>query len=90
MSKKQNNSLDKWSNYNANHKIKVTRYFLKDDTNRKTPYIFDGWRKDFLTGEKFIVFHTKKDYDEELEMYASFVLPYQVFADMFDGVEVEI
>lgn len=90
MSKKQNNSLDKWSNFIANHKAKVTRYFQKGDTQREVPYIFDGWRKDFLTGEKLVAFHTKKIYDEELDIFASYVLPYQVFIEMFDGVEVEI
>lgn len=82
--------LTDWSESIRNMKTTVKRVFHKGDTDRKTPYIFDGWRRDYLTGEKLISLHTKKHWDDKLDGYLSIVMSQETFQKEFVEVDVEI
>lgn len=80
--KKNNDFVSDWSNSISNMKMKVKRYFLKTDTERLTPYQFDGINHDFDSGKRYVIFHS----NENDEYY---VLEFNRFVDLFEEVEVE-
>jgi len=85
MAKKSNKDfIDAWANAINNSKIKVKRYFRNDDMERETPYIFDGFKNDYETGERLVSFHTNKADNE------GYILSYDKFIELFDEVEIEI
>lgn len=90
MARKKKNNVTGWMNYINNHKTKVIRIYHKNDTKRKTPYIFDYWIRDYETNEKLIKFHTKKEWDDELDQYKSYVITEEKFKNEFIEVEEEI
>ncbi len=87
---KKDSYINDWSNTIKNTKTRVTRIYAKYDSKRKTPFIFDGWRRDYKTGEKLISMHTKRQYDDELDAYLSYVLDFETFSENFEEVEVEM
>ena len=89
MSKKKSFVSD-WSESIKNMKMTVKRVFKQDDTDRETPYIFDGWVKDYITGEKLISLHTKKHWDDELDGYHSIIMNEETFHKEFEELDVEI
>lgn len=89
MSKKNSDYVSDWSKVIDNTKFKTLRIFKKEDIERKTPFIFDGWKRDYKTGDKLISIHTKKHYDNEIDAYLGFVLDEDTFRKEFEEVVIE-
>lgn len=90
--KKETMMSDDWSKVIRNMKTKVYRIYHIDDVERVTPYIFNGWSKDYVTGEKLITMYTKREDDEDLDYghYKTLTLNMEVFKKNFIEVEEEI